>query len=186
MTSHDGNRRRPEQAKPNQPKEQKMKLKTQILAIALGLAATTSLVCGQDQQPAASSTRSIVGTWQVLEHRVDCQTGKRLSPNFPGLITFNQGGTLNAYALFPGSSPFDSPEYGNWSRVPNTQTYKFRDVSYGYDENGTFIVRAEVTATATLDGDADTMKVTARVDGYDAQGNLFGSLCSRWTGTRFQ
>jgi hypothetical protein len=104
----------------------------------------------------------------------------------PGFDDLQPGGNTQRLRRPPGSSPFDSPEYGNWSRVANTQTYKFRDVSYGYDANGTFTGRGEITATATLDADADSMKYVARIDIYDAQGNLVFSACGRATGTRFK
>jgi hypothetical protein len=62
--------------------------------------------------------------------------------------------------------------------------YKFRDVSYGYDANGTFTGRGEITATATLDADADSMNIVSKIDVYDAQGNPVFSFCGRASGTR--
>jgi hypothetical protein len=166
-----------------------MRLRKQIAVIAAALAATTSLVCGQGQQSAESSgNQPIVGTWQVLRHGVDCVTGQQLNSDFPTLMTFNEGGTLNGYAVGPGDTPaLETPEYGNWSRAPHThpQTYTVRDVSYGYDENGAFAGRGEVTATVTL-VTGNTFTADTRVDIYDAAGNLLFSFCGRWTGTRFQ
>jgi hypothetical protein len=164
-----------------------MNLKKQIAVIAVALAATTSLVCGQGRQSAESAgTQKIVGTWQVLRHGVDCVTGERLNPDFPTLATFNRGGTLNAYAIAPGDSPsMTSPEYGNWSHEPGTHTYTARHVGYNYDENGAFAGRGEITATITL-ATNDTFTADTTVDIYDADGNLLFSFCGMWTGTRFQ
>jgi hypothetical protein len=164
-----------------------MNLKNQIAAIALALAATTSLVCGQGRQSVESAgTQSIVGTWQVLRHGVDCDTGERLNPDFPALTTFNRGGTLNGYAVGPGDSPATtSPEYGNWSHEPGTHTYTVREVGYGYDENGAFAGRGEITATITL-ATPDTFTADTVIDVFDADGNLLFSFCGMWTGTRFQ
>ena len=164
-----------------------MRLRKQIAIVAAALAATTSLVCGQGQQPAQSSgNKSIVGTWQVLRHAVDCDTGERLNPDFPTLITFNQGGTLNAISVPPGTTPGQgTPEYGNWSGEAGTHTYTLRDVSYGYDENGAFTGRGEITATVTL-ATPDTFTADTTIDVFDADGNLLFSFCGKWTGTRFE
>lgn len=164
-----------------------MRLRKQIAVIAVALVATTSLVCGQAQQPADSSSKPpIVGTWQVLRHGVDCVTREPLNSDFPTLITFNRGGTLNGYAIGPGDSPATtSPEYGNWSHEPGTHTYTARDVGYNYDANGVFAGRGEITATITL-ATSDTFTADTVVDIYDADGNLLFSFCGMWTGTRFK
>lgn len=166
-----------------------MRLRKQIAVIAAALAATTSLVWSQEQPApeSANSGKTIVGTWRVLRHGANCATGERLNPNFHALITFNRGGTLNAYAVGPGETPAQtSPEYGIWSRVQDTQTYTFRDVSYGYDENGAFTGRGELTATVTLDADGDSFTQDTIIDIYDGNGNLLFSFCGKATGRRFK
>src|SRR5436190_4957814 len=101
--------RRSEQAKPNQTKEQNMKLKTQILAIILGLAASTSLVWSADR-PAREATSNIVGVWQAVRYGVDCNTGQDLGNSFPALITFHSDGTMTG-----DTGPFGTTdEYGSW------------------------------------------------------------------------
>src|SRR5436309_12638182 len=96
------NKRRPKQEKPNQIKEQKMKLKTQILAIILGLAASTSLVWSADRPP-RETTPTIQGVWQVTRMGVDCDDPNQTRPPFPALMTFYRDGTLTAYANPPGT-----------------------------------------------------------------------------------
>jgi hypothetical protein len=168
----------------NHEKKNKMKLK--LAAIILTLAATTSLVCGQQSQSAnPSGTGGIVGTWQVLRHGADCATGARLNPDFHVLMTFNQGGTLNAFGRSPGGGPFDTPECGNWVKTGD-RTYRLRDVSYGYDENGAFAGRAELTAMVRLDSDADSLTANTTIDVFDANGNFLFSFCGKWSGERFQ
>ncbi len=166
-----------------------MRLRKQIAVIAAALAATTSLVWGQERPApeSANSGKTIVGTWRVLRHGANCATGERLGPNFHALITFNRGGTLNAYAVAPGETPAQtSPEYGIWSRVQDTQTYIFRDVSYGYDQNGAFTGRGELTATVTLDADGDSFTQDTIIDVYGANGNFLFSFCGKATGRRFK
>ena len=49
-----------------------MKLKTLILVIALGLAASTSLVWSADKQLSPEAGPAIVGVWEVTRHGVNC------------------------------------------------------------------------------------------------------------------
>lgn len=84
----------------------------------------------------------------------------------------------------PRSPGLGSPEFGNWSHVPGTGIDLLRDVSYGYDENGNFTGRAEVTASITLTSDTFTADKT--IDVFDADENLLFSFCGMWPGTRFQ
>src|SRR5437660_645923 len=110
-SSHLGSQRRPKQEKPNQIKEQKMKLKTQILAIILGLAASTSLVWSADRPP-RETTPTIQGVWQVTRMGVDCNDPNQTRPPFPALMTFYRDGTLTAYANPPGGEPGNLPGSG--------------------------------------------------------------------------
>lgn len=163
-----------------------MHLKKQIVVVALALAATTSLVCGQGQQ--SVGTKSLVGTWQVLRHAVDCDSGQQLGPDFHVLMTFNRGGTLNAFGVPPdGSTPANtSPEYGNWRHESGHGNFSFRDVSYGYDSNGAFTGSGVLTAAIQLAADGNTFTQQTTIDVYDPDGNLIFSFCGGATGTRFQ
>jgi hypothetical protein len=162
-----------------------MRLKNQLALVVAALTATTSLVYGQAQQSADSSKPAIVGTWQVLLHGADCSTGKRLNPDFHSLITFNQGGTFIEYGVSPGSTSFDSPQFGNWVKTGD-RTYLVREVGNSYDENGVFVGRSEITRTLTLDADADSFTANSTIDIFDANGNLLFSFCGKAKGTRFE
>src|SRR5438094_10529712 len=87
------NQRRPKTSKIKSNKGTKMKLKTQILAIALGLAASTSLVWSADR-PLRETTPNLLGVWQAVRYGVDCNTGQDLGNSFPALITFHSDGTM--------------------------------------------------------------------------------------------
>jgi hypothetical protein len=154
--------------------------------LVTAFAATTSLVCGQQSPDCGQQGNAdVVGTWQVLRQGVDCATGALRGQPFPALMTFNRGGTLIAYANAPGSSPFDSPEFGTWVKQ-GSRTYRARDVSYGYDENGVFAARAELTATVTLDAKGKSFTYKATLDFFGADGNFLFSICGMATGTRFE
>jgi hypothetical protein len=178
------NQRRPKQAKPNQAKEQKMKLKTQILAIALGLAASTSLLWSADRPP-REITSTIEGVWQVTRMGVDCNNPNQTRPPFPAIMTFYRDGNLTAYANPPGTGPLDTPEAGLWQREPGSRNYSFHDISYLYDENGAFAGSGVVTAIVHLTS-ANSFEYSATIQFFDPDGNLLFSGCGRATGTRFE
>ena len=160
-----------------------MKLKTQILAIVLGLAASTSLVWSADR-PSRVTSPNLVGVWQVVRHGVDCNTGQELS-SFPALVIFHSDGTMTGAAKSPVTGPFDTPEYGSWQREAGSQNYSFRDIELRYDAAGTFIGPLVLTANVELT-DANSFTYNATIDIFDANGNLLVTLCGQATGTRFE
>jgi S-methylmethionine-dependent homocysteine/selenocysteine methylase len=160
-----------------------MKLKTKIVVIALGLAASTSLVLSADR-PAREATPTIEGVWQVTRCRANCESGECIGPPVPALMTFNRDGTLIAYANPPGTGPLDTPEAGVWQRE-GAQNYSFHDVSYVYDENGVFAGSGVVTANVHLTS-ANSFTYNSLIEFYDADGNLLFSFCGHSEGTRFQ
>jgi hypothetical protein len=183
-------RNSPKKDKPKEEQTKNMKLTNIVAGITLTLTATTSLVLGQERQNSTDSQGKppIVGTWLVTRHGVDCNTGEQIGPDFPAMMTFNQGGTLNAYAIPPnGSTPANSsPEYGYWVKQHGSQTYTVRDVSFGYNTDGTFAGSANITANVTLGSGGQSLSYSATIDFLDADGNLQFSICGAATGTRFQ
>jgi S-methylmethionine-dependent homocysteine/selenocysteine methylase len=161
-----------------------MKLKTQIVAIALGLAASTSLVWSADSAPRAT-TPTIQGVWQVTRMGVNCNDPNQTRPPFPAIMTFYRDRTMTAAANAPGGSPFDTNEYGLWQREPGSQNYSFHDISYLYDENGAFVGSGVVTANVHLTS-ANSFTYSSRIEFFDPDGNLLFSGCGRATGTRFE
>jgi hypothetical protein len=100
-------------------------------------------------------------------------------------MTFHRDGTMTAAANSPGAGPFDTNEYGSWQREPGSQNYSFRDVSYAYDEKGTFVGSGHVTANVHLTS-ANSFTYRATIQFFDADGNLVFTACGRSTGTRFE
>jgi hypothetical protein len=157
-----------------------MKLKTQILAIALGLAASTSLVWSADRPARETTTPTIVGVWQVVRHGVNCNDPNQVLSTFPAIVTFHGDGTMTG-----DTGGTDTTEYGSWQREPGAQNYSFRDVSYGYDENGDFALSFVITATVHLDT-TNSWTYNASIEIFDADGNLIFTACGRGTATRFE
>jgi hypothetical protein len=157
-----------------------MKLKTKILAIVLGLAASTSLVWSADR-PLRETTPTIQGVWQVTRMGVDCNDPNQTRPPFPALMTFHSDGTV-----IGDTGPYDeTKEYGSWQREPGSQNYSFREVGYGYDENVAFAFSAVISATLHLT-DRNSFTASETIQFFDTDGNLIATFCGRSTGTRFE
>jgi hypothetical protein len=158
-----------------------MKIKTQIAVIALGLAASTSLVWSADR-PMRETTPTIVGVWKDTRHGVDCNDPNQVLSSFPAIVTFHADGTMTADT---GGGDSYTNEYGSWQREPGTQNYSFRDQWDGFDENGAFVYYGVITATIHLT-DANSQSYSATIELFDTDGNLFFTACGRGSATRFQ
>jgi len=116
--------------------------------------------------------------------RVLGQRMQRISPKDFSRCYWSDG-TMTAAANAPGGGPFDTNEYGLWQREPGSQNYSFHDISYAYDEDGTFAGSGVVTANVSLTG-ANSFTYSATLEFFDPDGNLVFSGCGRATGTRFE
>lgn len=160
-----------------------MKLKTQIAAITLAVAASTLLVWSDRGE---NHTPTIEGVWQVSRVGVNCNDpNQELHSPFPALMTFHRDGTVTGAAKSPVTGPFDTPEHGLWKREPGRQNYSFREVSYKYDGNGAFAGSLVLTANVELI-DANSFIYSAAIQIANANGNPIATLCGRATGTRFE
>jgi hypothetical protein len=160
-----------------------MKRKTQIAAITLTVAASSLLVWSE---PGENHTPTIEGVWQVVRVGVNCNDpNQQRGEPFPALMTFHGDRTVTGAAKSPVTGPFDTPEYGTWQREPGSQNYAFREVSYKYDGNGTFLGPLVLTANVELTG-ANSFIYSSTIQIFDANGGLIASLCGRATGTRFE
>ena len=127
-----------------------MKLKTQILLIALALGVSASLVFSQDGQPPELPTchPTLEGVWQVARRGVNCNNPNQyLTPPFPAMMTFHRDGTMTADT---GAFEGYTNEYGSWQREPGSRNYSFRDTALQTDENGAFAGSGVITATVHL------------------------------------
>lgn len=127
-----------------------------------------------------SSGNRIVGTWQTLVTPRNCQTGVPVAPPFPGLLTFNRGGTLTGTSIAVGSVG------GVWERTHGWQNYSFAFISLRYSPTGTFIGTQKVRQIAQLGASGNDFTSTGSVEFLDVSGNIIGAGCSTSTGTRFE
>ena len=160
-----------------------MKLKTQIAAITLAVAASISLVWsdpGENQRP------TIEGVWQVTRVGVNCNDpNQERGLPFPAIMAFHRDGIVTGAAKSPVTGPFDTPEFGSWKRELGSQNYSFRELQYRYDGNGAFLGPLILTANVELTG-ANSFIYRSTIQIVDANGNLIASHCGRGTGTRFE
>lgn len=126
------------------------------------------------------SRRNLVGTWQTVVTPRNCQTGTPVAPAFPGILTFNRGGTLT------GTSTAASSVYGVWKRENGLQNYSFAFVLLRYSPDGAFIGTQKVRQTTTLGLSGNNFTTTGAVEILDANGNQIGTGCVTSTGTRFE
>jgi hypothetical protein len=180
--------------KTNKQKEQKMKLKTKIAVITgitLAVAASTLSVWsgpGENHPPKIEGVhRTIQGAWRTVITGVDCQTGVPLGTPFPGLFTFNEGGTMSEYGIGPGSNPaLRSPGHGVWQREHGWQNYSYAFTYYRYNSSGVFIGSQKVSSTLELGASGDEFISRSAVSVLDANGNVIATFCATAAGTRFE
>ena len=121
-----------------------------ILGILMLIGSSQYLVSGQEtaneslRQAGGNSSAGnrIVGTWQTSVTPRNCQTGAAVAPAFPGLLTFNRGGTMT------GTSTAVSSAYGVWDRLRDWNEYSFAFISLRYGPTGAFIGTQKVRQTA--------------------------------------
>ena len=168
-----------------------MKLKTQIAVITLAVAASTLLVwsdTGENLTPTIEGVhRTIQGAWRTTVTGVDCQTGVPLGAPFPGLFTFNEGGTMSEYGIGPGSNPaLRSPGHGVWQHAQGWQNYSYAFTYYRYNSSGVFIGSQKVTSALELAASGDEFITHSVVSVLDANNNVIATFCATAAGTRFE
>jgi hypothetical protein len=159
-----------------------MKLKTQIAAITLAVAATTLLVWSDRDE---DHTPTIEGVWQVTRVGVNCNDPNQELGSFPAIMTFHRDGTVTGAAKSPVTGPFDTPEYGSWQREPGSQNYSFRELQNRYDGSGTFLGPLVITANVELTS-ANSFIYSSSIQIANANGDPIDTRCGRATGTRFE
>lgn len=151
-----------------------------ILGMLILIAGTQIFVFAQDSEKPERNERSIVGTWQTSVTPRNCQTGDAVAPAFPGILTFNEGGTLT------GTSTAVSSVYGVWEKKRGWQNYSFAFLSLRYSPTGVFLGTQKVRQTTELNPNGNEFTTTGSVEILDANGNIIGTGCSTSTGIRFE
>src|SRR6266850_7509931 len=110
------------------PKQERQNMKTRTLkqTCSSALIVIAALTVAFSFASAQAPERTIQGAWRTMVTGVNCQTGDPLGPPFPGLFTFNKGGTMSEYGIGPGGNPaLRSPGHGVWEQAHGWQGYSY-------------------------------------------------------------
>jgi hypothetical protein len=162
-----------------------------LLALLMVFGTAQIYVSGQEkennseQKTSENSRKSLVGAWETVVTARNCQTGAPVMPDFQGLMTFNEGGTLAETAS--GSSPaLRSPGLGVWRRENGSRTYSMKIVFLRFSPTSVYLGKQRITQTLELSADGNQSTSTGTVEILDVNGNVLGSGCATSTGTRFE
>ena len=171
-----------------------MTLKKHALLIAFAatsaLPTSASIVSAQDVQDrqltiSQGHERTIQGVWRTVVAPQDCETGVPIV-SFPGLFTFNEGGTMSEWGIRPGTSPaLRSPGHGVWQREHGWQEYSFAFTYYRYNASGVFVGSQKITSRLELGASGDEFVTRSVIDVLDANDQLISTGCATTLGTRF-
>jgi hypothetical protein len=158
-----------------------------ILFTLFAVAAMTAPALAQEQ-----GARAIEGVWSMSITLRDCATQAPLGPPLRSLLTFHTGGTLTENAGTPQFAPGQrSSGHGLWSHTGG-QTFAARFVamilfdtppappSPGF-QAGWLVVGSNFQMT-----DVNRLAITATVQFFDMNRNVYRSACPTGSAERFQ
>lgn len=143
-------------------------------------------VAGQGEKEGAVSGQAerdrggIKGVWRTVVTPRICATGAPVGPTFPGILMFNQDGTL------AGTSTAAASVYGLWRREAGHREFSFATISFRYDSAGILVGSRRISQDVSLDNSGDAFTTTGSFQDYDNAGNPVASGCSTATGVRFE
>jgi hypothetical protein len=160
-------------------------MKIKIAAILFGvLLGSVVLLFGAEGLTSAQENehpeRTIEGTWFTTVTPVNCDTGAPVAPAFPGILSFNKGGTMS------GTSTVAASAFGIWARSGGWGSYTFAFTNFRYNSSGVFIGSQIVRQSATLGATGDQFTSSGSVEILDPNGNVVGRGCANSTGRRFE
>jgi hypothetical protein len=124
---------------------------------------------------------SLEGSWNTLVTFRNCRTGAAVSPTFPSMATYMQGGTMQEFGVASGL--FRSPGQGVWNYAGGAiflNSFQF----FRFNPDGTYSEKVIVRRQIELHQD-NIYNATSSIEFYDANGNLLRRGCSTETATRF-
>ena len=149
------------------------------LVLAAGLVVLfQSLAIAQSDKGDVSS---IEGVWRTAVTVRVCATGTPITNAFPGILLFENGGTMT------GTSTAVSSTFGLWSRGGGQREYSFSTLAFRYDPvTGALLGTRRIDQAVTLAANGDSFTSTGTFQDQDLAGAPAGSGCATSVGTRFQ
>lgn len=148
-----------------------------VFGLVLTLAGVQSCMGGPVTR---QSDRSIEGTWLTVVTPVNCETGSPVGPSFPGILSFNKGGTMS------GTSTVAPSVFGVWSRSGGWENYSFAFTNFRYNASGVYVGSQVVRQAATLEESGNSFVSSGTVAILDTNGVQIGTGCANSAGTRFE
>jgi len=127
-------------------------------------------------------SRGLEGSWDAQVTFTNCRTGAAVSPPFPAMATYMQGGTMQEFGVASGL--FRGPGHGVWSYLGGrnfSNSFQFFRFNPDGTPNGRVIVRKQIDFRP-----GNSYVATSRTEFYDNNGNLFMRGCATEIGTRFE
>ena len=131
-------------------------------------------------QAEKSYVSSIEGVWRTVVTPRVCATGAPVGITFPGILLFEDGGTMT------GTSTAVTSVYGLWSRGGGAREYTFSSLSFRYDAAGNLLGTRRIDQTVILGISGSSFTSSGTFQDHDLNGNLTSSGCATSTGTRFE
>ncbi|MEP6705437.1 MAG: hypothetical protein ABJB34_11585 [Acidobacteriota bacterium] len=150
------------------------------LMVMLAIFAQVWVVSAQVQN---GNEQGLVGSWNLTVTLRDCDKGTPFF-SFPGMITYNQGGTTQQTAV-PGPDGPALPGHGAWSHQTG-RNYSGAFQFFGLNPAGTYAARVIVRSTIRLGKSGDSYTSTDTAEIFNTNGDLLFRSCSTSTATRFE
>ena len=150
-----------------------------LSVVAIAVVAVLSVLVSVRSARAADKAPlpDIVGTW------ITTITPDDGSPSFPGLLTFNVGGTASQAAAGPPIPALGNPGFGVWKRR-GRNTFEGTWVQLTYDETLQLNGSLKITSVIRLNEATQTITTVDTVTIYDVDGNPFLTLGGSQVGRR--
>lgn len=158
-------------------------VKCGISMFAIVIAVFSSLsISAQLSSNESQGVNRIVGAWETMVQPRDCNTGEPLGQPFPGVLTFNLGGTVAEYGANP-ATPFRTPGHGTWTSE-GRGFYTLRFSFIPMTPQGVPIGRLRVTQVGEMPRFSDEQTSTGSFVLTNFAGVVIGSGCSSATAVR--
>ncbi|HEX2639929.1 MAG TPA: hypothetical protein VHL50_05130, partial [Pyrinomonadaceae bacterium] len=149
---------------------QRLLKSTSLLIAALILVGCSQLnVVGQND---VGNNPKLEGVWQTVVTPRNCATGDPVAPSFPGILLFENGGTMT------GTSTAVTSTYGLWRREPGVPQYSFTTLALRYNAAGISVGSRRISQAITLEFPGSTFNSTGTFQDYDVNGNVVMSGCA--------
>lgn len=133
-------------------------MKNNLLTISFATVAFLFIAAGQNPLQAQNneehgaslqSANRLVGAWETTVTPRNCETGEQIAPSFPGVITFNEGGTVAEYGANPATL-YRTPGHGIWVSNGGGSNYSMRFSFIPLTSAGVPVGRMRITQALEL------------------------------------